>query len=564
MFDSIYYLKNCGAIVEGFRSLLIFSHYISASISFVFGCFVYYRNAKSLLSNLIFFISITFTLWIILDLIIWLNFDNSNLVMFAWMPMDALNIIIYLLTTYFVYVYSFNRDVKVIYKIISIFTMLMIFLLLPTDINLVNYNYTECIAETSDIFINIALIIKLMLAILITIIIIIKIRTDYLNRFKSYLLAIGILFFIYSNLVSEYISDVTKNYIYEIYGIFGMVAFISIISYLAIKFRFFEIKIVSIKFISIILLILSFSILTFSKRSDIYLTAPIAVTITVFCVLLLKGIEKELKAYQDLLELTELKTQFISLARHHVATPLTVVSGHISIIKEYSAPDIAMAPRLQTSIRAIEKSTEKLIQVTRNFLDMSRFDDDGIEPHFQKVNILDLINQSIEILHGRMSRCGISVHTNGLISTTGQTLADNVNVHDDSDTGTIHADPKLFTHAFNNILEASMNIEKERTLEISIIHGSSVNYLTPKICTIEIIDPHHYVFPQIDERIRRKFTREGFDAVTSEHFAHNTGLHVAHKIVAAHHGTFTVTEKDGATIFIVKIPYSDIVPIHRI
>ncbi len=80
----------------------------------------------------------------------------------------------------------------------------------------------------------------------------------------------------------------------------------------------------------------------------------------------------DLQAANDkLLELDELKTEFISIASHQLRTPLSIIKGYVSLMQEGAYGK--MPKKSEQILQNIDESNERLVKLVDDFLDVSRW-----------------------------------------------------------------------------------------------------------------------------------------------------------------------------------------------
>ena len=117
-----------------------------------------------------------------------------------------------------------------------------------------------------------------------------------------------------------------------------------------------------------------------------------------------KKLEKEVnkatrelrKAYRDLKKLDEAKSEFISIASHQLRTPLTAIKGYISLINEkiYGRPP----KRMKKPLNNIHTSTERLIKLVGDLLNISRIEAGKVKLNIEKSQLEDIINSVVSEL----------------------------------------------------------------------------------------------------------------------------------------------------------------------
>ena len=137
-FSEICYLWNANA-----PQLLYFSHIPTAIISMLLGAFVYFKNRDSLAGKILLFISLSFSLWSLSDLFLYLTLD-PRLVMFFLAIMSLLEFFIFAGALYFSYAFLGKKDAPLKYKAIVLIFLLPAVLLMPSKINVEYLDSSYC------------------------------------------------------------------------------------------------------------------------------------------------------------------------------------------------------------------------------------------------------------------------------------------------------------------------------------------------------------------------------------------------------------------------------------
>lgn len=95
-------------------------------------------------------------------------------------------------------------------------------------------------------------------------------------------------------------------------------------------------------------------------------------------------------------ELEKLKDEFVSLASHELRTPMTAIKGLISMILEGDYGNLS--GELKDPLSDIAKSTERLIQLVNDMLDVSRIESGRIKIDIVSLSIPDLVNEVVSML----------------------------------------------------------------------------------------------------------------------------------------------------------------------
>lgn len=96
------------------------------------------------------------------------------------------------------------------------------------------------------------------------------------------------------------------------------------------------------------------------------------------------------RAYQDLKVLDKLKDDFVSVVSHELRTPMTAIRSYVWMALKRS--DIPLSEKLQKYLSRTLISTERLINLVNDMLNVSRLEAGRIELHPQAFSIWSLIN----------------------------------------------------------------------------------------------------------------------------------------------------------------------------
>ncbi len=96
----------------------------------------------------------------------------------------------------------------------------------------------------------------------------------------------------------------------------------------------------------------------------------------------------------ELKRLSELKTNFLSIASHELRTPLTSIQGYTEIIIDNMRD--RLDPAIYKMIQTIAKSTNRLNQVVRDILDVTRIEQNRLKLALEKMELRKAMQECIE------------------------------------------------------------------------------------------------------------------------------------------------------------------------
>jgi len=416
-FDFINKIESCYLAVQDNPALLYYSHIPTAIVSVLMGVFIYFKNRNSLVSKTFLGISLAFSFWTFLDLIVWTNYANYY-IMFAWALLGILSSLLFISAFYFFEVSTGSKDISFRKKFILGFLLLPVIIFTPTTLNLSGFDVPNCEALEGRYFTYYYYLLGFVIFVWILFSSIKKIKVATLDTKKQiFLLAFGInlflLLFFTAGFLTSYLAEkgYVENYDLEQYGLFGMIVFLVFISYLILKYQTFDIKVIAAQFLIVAVWIGVFSqFFIVQERSNQILTGIILALVTYFGWMLFKSVKEEVETSKQLAlssrklaglnakleELDRAKSEFISIASHQLRTPLTSVKGFTSLILDNTFGKIPIAQK-----KAVEKifvNNEKLCLLVEDMLNASRLEAGRLEYELEEVDVVSVVSATVEII----------------------------------------------------------------------------------------------------------------------------------------------------------------------
>lgn len=152
-------------------------------------------------------------------------------------------------------------------------------------------------------------------------------------------------------------------------------------------------------------------------------------------------------------QLDKLKDEFVSIASHELRTPMTAIKGLISMIFEGDYGPVSQD--MKEPLADIASSTQRLIELVNDMLDVSRIEGGRIKYQLQNIRVADLIKEILELMHP------VAVHKK-------------LELRFDQANGTevIQADPNKVKQILSNLIGNSMKFTDKGFVEIRYVaHG---------------------------------------------------------------------------------------------
>lgn len=178
------------------------------------------------------------------------------------------------------------------------------------------------------------------------------------------------------------------------------VPFIALTSYAIIKHHLFNVKVIATELLTFALwLTLLIRLVTAATLGDRILNGFIFTAAVVLGIFLIRSVFQEVRMREKMgklaldLEITnkelklldEAKSDFISIASHQLRTPLSIIKGYISMIREGTYGKID--EKLNDPIHKVYVSNERLINLVSDLLDLSRMERGKMQYEFLPIRL---------------------------------------------------------------------------------------------------------------------------------------------------------------------------------
>jgi signal transduction histidine kinase len=361
--------------------------------------------------------------------------------------LGILNILIFILSLYFVYVFIDKKSPPAKVKIALILASLPIIFLTPTQFNLNIFNIANCEAIENKYFTNYYYLFGLFIFLWIIALSIYKYKKSEGDIRKQILfLTFGIGLFLLAFFTAGYIASLTDNFNFELYGLFGMPIFIGFLAYLIVKFKAFNTKLLAIQALVISLIVIIGSQFAFIQNNTNKILTGITLALAIsFGWILIRSAKKEVKqreglelanieiekrneailerneklkianreiskrknqlqkisdslaiANDKLKKLDTAKTEFVSMASHQLRTPPTPIKGYSSMLLEGSYGELNAEQK--RAVENISAANNQQITFVEDLLAVSRIESGSMKFVFEKCQIGKLCEEVVSNL----------------------------------------------------------------------------------------------------------------------------------------------------------------------
>lgn len=247
-----------------------------------------------------------------------------------------------------------------------------------------------------------------------------------------------------------------------------------------------------------------------------------------------KAATSELQQANDQLrQLDKAKSEFLSIASHQLYTPLTAIRGYISMIIEGDYGEIKKEQKPVFDI--LNKSTERLIDLIKNLLDISRIESGRLKLDLELVDLVEMAKELVQDLLPNAMQKNLRLEFH----------------RPSAEISKVVADPERIRQVILNFVDNAIKYTKEGRVDVDLEQvGNRV--------LLKISDTGIGLTQEEINRLFTKFTRVG-EAQDFHTEGQGLGLYVARQIVREHHGDVE-TESDGhgkGSTFTMSLPVPD-------
>lgn len=517
-------------------SLFYYSHIPAIIVALFLGIFILYKGNKSIVNIVLFSITILFSIWCIFDLILWAT-NNPSDTMFFWSLQVLIEPLIYATCIYLTFLFVKGRDMIFSEKLLMTILITPFIIFLSNKLTLIGVNLSDCTAIEGPISLYYSYVYQIISVIIILEIFVSSYRktTDSLRKKEIRYFIVGMIMFLLAFSWGNLIGSFTDNWTIAQGGLIGMPIFFGFLTYISVKFKTFNLKILGAQALVFVLGFLVLSMLFI--RSLNYINIIIFFMLGFVIVLgyqLIKGVKTEVKqrerlevlrlkleesnlkledANDKLKDLDRLKTEFLSLASHQLRSPLTAIKGYTSMVLEGDFGELN-----ETAKEAIERvfqSTMNLTKVVEDLLNVSKIEQGGMKFVMEPFCLAEIARDMSKDL-------SISAEKKGL----------KLNFESDKDEDCmVNGDKEKLRQVVLNLIDNSIKYTKEGSVNVS------VKRISEKV-VFSVKDTGMGMTPEIKATLFQKFSRgEGARMNTG---GSGLGLYLAKEIMEAHKGTIDV------------------------
>jgi signal transduction histidine kinase len=171
--------------------------------------------------------------------------------------------------------------------------------------------------------------------------------------------------------------------------------FVGLMIYSIIRYKVFSLRVITAEIFTVLLILAQTVDLFLSKsRVEIATRSFILVVLGMFGYFLIRSVYREIEAREEVERLDRIRSEFLSIATHQLRTPLTIIKGYLSNIREGVYEPIGEKTR--KAVEHMYISNEGLIRLVNELLDMTRIEAGRMQYTFAEFDLNHLVNFAVE------------------------------------------------------------------------------------------------------------------------------------------------------------------------
>lgn len=341
-----------------------------------------------------------------------------------------------------------------------------------------------------------------------------------------------------------FIPIITGSFIWGRLGSYSSIFFVGFTTYAILRHRLFDLRIILTEAAAVLINVISaVQIFTAVDAMEALLRSLFLVLVFYGSFLLIKSVKVEIKqrkeieklaaelreANDHLKDLDREKDDFLSMASHELNSPLAAVRGYLSMmIDEHIGGKLT--PVHEKYMRNIAVSTDRLIHLVKDLLNVSRIEQHRIHLIFSQVSINDVIEQAVMEIKPNV-----------------QEMKHTLSVNLDKDLPKTWCDADRITEVVINLLSNSVKYTKEGgKLEVSSKRdGDKIE--------VSVKDNGFGISEEAQKRIFSRF--EQGDMNRDQRKGTGLGLFIVKNLVELHGGKIWIESEEGkGSTFFFTLP----------
>lgn len=520
-------------------ALVHYSHFISILAALAIAVFVFISNPRTALSRLFLALVGVFSLWTILDLILWAT-NRPDVVMLAWSLQILLEPLTYAAAFYLYFHFVYGRWPSFGINVALAALFLPILLLLHTPYNLGELYLSACelaegpLAKYYTHFIHATLIV----AIILTAIFGIRRMSERVMRKTALFFVFGLLCFLIAFSSGTLIGSLTDDWVPSQYGLFGMPIFAAFIAYCIIRFRAFDAKVITAEVLVVAQGVAVVSLVALQEIRNVRIIAGI--TFILVCVvgyILVRNVRREIEQRQ-LIEKQEKELEIVNRQQEGLLAFIShEVKGYLAksqaafagiIQNDYGAVSSQLHAMAENGLADMRKGVDMVADI----LDASNLRKGTVAYDRKPFDLKTSIEEAVHDLMPAAAKKGVTLDFSPAAG----------------DFKLLGDEAKIRRHVIRNLIDNSIHYTLQGSIHVSLSRNAQTIHFSVKDTGVGITK----------EDMKNLFTEGGHGKESTKVNADSTGygLFIAKQVTEAHHGKIWAQSKGKGqgSEFIVELP----------
>lgn len=539
-------LQYCKGIVDGLLSFILYSHIPSAVIALIVSGYILYKT-RTLAGRVLIALAVVFSLWVGLDLSIWLGYGQASTLMAAWSVLGLLTAAMFILVFYFVYVLVFEKNMPNWMFVVWFIILMPVLFFTSTNFNLTGFDIRDCVAVENTMFTNYYYGIGVLVFLILPFVGYIGWkRASISNRTGIPMAVMGaelfLLSFFTTGVISQYLveNNIISDFGLEQYGIIAMAVFMIFLAYVIVKYQEFKIKLIATQALVVAIVILIATGFTFIQSTTGYVLVGVTLVLTVVTgFLLVRSVKREIAQREHIEKLAEelqatntRQETLMHFIGHEVKGFLTKDAGAFAALLDgdFGQCDVNMKPFVEVALAQSRDGARSVTDILTASNQKKGTMTYAKEPFDLKTAIEETVAKEQTMAKEKNLTITFSADDSGMPYTFNGDKA------------------KISDNVFRNIIENSIHYTPSGSITANLKKDGGKFVFTIKDTGVGISS----------EDMKRLFTEGGHGENSQKVNVHSTGygLFIAKNVVEGHGGTIRA-ESDGegkGSTFIVELP----------
>jgi signal transduction histidine kinase len=509
---------------ENVPPLVHYSHFVAIFAVLSMALLVFSGDPRSVVSRLFLAFSSFFSVWVLLDVVLWATNDPA-VVMFSWSMQILTEPIMYATAFYLFYVYLYGKIPRLRVNMSLFVLMLPLVLLLPTNLTMEYIFLSTCEIAEGPVAKYLAYALNLLFIFLIAFVGWRGIRSTVLptRRRAAVFFYVGLLTFLSLFNLSNIVGSITGDWTVVQYGLLGVPVFLALVAYSIIKFQDFKLEVAGAQImVAIVWLLVASLLFVKAEFLELIIWATLIFT-TVTGYLLVKSVKKEFKqrrrieslmksleaANLRLKQVDQRKSEFVSIASHQLRSPLTSILGYASMLRDGSFGQLSV--RATEAADRIEQSAKMMADSIEDYLNVSRIEAGTMKFNHTDFNLKDEVGSIVDDLRVEAQKKGVALSFRAAVAGK----------------GVVHSDLGKVQQIIHNLINNAVKYTERGDITVLVRDD-----LAAKTITMEVTDTGIGMSRETLSTIFHKFGR-GKNADNISVHGTGLGLYTAQKLAGA-------------------------------